>query len=67
MPSRWGLPNLASAVLVRVCQRRLLPKGREAPLEVPDVSREFPRATVLKFSMSGLQNDTLCYKIGSVA
>ena len=29
-----------------------------------DVSREFPRMSVLKFSVSGRQNDTLCYKIG---
>jgi hypothetical protein len=31
---------------------------------VSDVSREFPRVSVLKFSVSGRQDDTLCYKIG---
>src|SRR5262245_18868195 len=36
----------------------------QAPLEVSDVSREFPRVSVLKFSMSGRQIDTLRYKIG---
>jgi two-component system OmpR family response regulator len=40
------------------------PKGRQASLEVSDVSREFPRVPVLKFSMSGRQDDTLRYKIG---
>jgi hypothetical protein len=31
---------------------------------VSNVSREFPRMSVLKFSMSGRQDDTLRYKIG---
>jgi hypothetical protein len=39
-------------------------EGREASLEVSNVSREFPRLSVLKFSMSGRQDDTLRYKIG---
>jgi hypothetical protein len=29
---------------------------------VDDVSREFPRVAVLKFSMSDRRNDTVCYK-----
>ena len=31
-------------------------------MEVYDVSHEFPRVSVLKFSMSGRRNDTVCYK-----
>ena len=45
-------------------KRRPGAEGREASLEVFNVSREFPRVSVLKFSMSGRQDDTLRYKIG---
>ena len=31
----------------------LSPKGREASVEVPDVSREFPLLSILKFFVSG--------------
>src|SRR6201995_417406 len=40
------------------------PKGREASVEVSDVSREFPLVSVLKFSMSARHVDTLRYKMG---
>jgi hypothetical protein len=43
-------------------KRRPGAEGREASLEVFNVSREFPRVSVLKFSMSGRQDDTLRYK-----
>ena len=43
------------------------PLGVAASLELYDVSREFPRVTVLKFSMSGGGKYTVCYKIGCVA
>jgi two-component system, OmpR family, response regulator len=49
---------------IRVHRHRFLPKGREASLEVSDVSREFPFVSVLKSSMSARQDDTLCYKMG---
>ena len=39
-------------------------KASEASLEVSNVSREIPRVTSLKFSMSDRQNDKLCYKKG---
>src|ERR1700759_3272458 len=52
MPSRCGLSTPISA------------RGRDASLEVSDVSREFPLVSVLKFSMSVRQVDTLRYKIG---
>ena len=45
-------------------RRRPGAEGREASLEAFNVSREFPRVSVLKFSMSGRQDDTLRYKIG---
>ena len=39
----------------------------EAPLKVTDVSREFSRGVLLKFTVSAPRTDTLCYKIKSVA
>jgi two-component system OmpR family response regulator len=39
-------------------------KGRQASLEVSDVSLEFPFVSVLKFFMSDRRDDTLCYKTG---
>jgi hypothetical protein len=44
-------------------KRRPGAERREASLEVSNVSREFPRVSVLKFSMSVRQGDTLRYKI----
>jgi len=41
-----------------------LAQRKTSILEVSDVSREFPRMPVLKFSMSGRQDDTLRYKMG---
>jgi hypothetical protein len=68
MPSRggpgaqFGLGGQGKHVLVQIHRHRSK-EGREASLEVSDVSREFPRVTVLKFSMSDRQDDTLCYKV----
>jgi hypothetical protein len=46
----------------------LPPKRRAAASqEVYDVSRKFPRVGFLKFSLSGPQDDTVCYKIRCVA
>src|SRR5882757_7634992 len=73
MPSRCGIfvgpPNSTSAgkasmSLSGSIDIAFLPKGSEASLEVSDVSGEFPRLTVLQFSMSERRDDTLCYKMG---
>jgi len=64
MPSRCGHrpSRVAVAGWCGLPVNVALSQKEEASLEVLDVSREFPRATVLKFSVSSRQNDTLCYK-----